>query len=1323
MKKRGHSALKASRFNPVPQILLVKFKQNVPVFGRGFVLLPVIVMIALLATVILLLSRENASSLSIARSEASVLQAAYVAEAGLAHATLQLGQNNSCTNYAHLPATPFGLHSYSATVTPDNNSPVTLSAVGNLADGSSQTLTRTNVKAFQPSTSLVLQPDSVAGKDTYIYEWQSARNFGADVNLRVENRYASSWSNALLEFDLSAIPASATVLSASLSLHQNAAAAAGGDFSVHRVTSTWEEGSMNGTNGSPNWTERKTSDAWTAPGGDFDPTAMTSISIPPGIGVYQWDIRHLAQDWISGKFANRGLAIVPASYGSNAFFSSSDSTNAANRPKLSITYACECGKPCGSVTESDELLLVVGNAAIPAMQDTAKKALTESWGYVVSLIDDNASQAEFDTAVAGSKVAYVSATVLATTLNTKLADATIGVLNESPGLVDEFGFSSDRSGANRTDINVDDNSHYITSPFPLGQRTIHTAAQPTSMLIGTLATDLEPLANADNGGWIPTLAALEKGATRHDGVPAAGRRVKLPWGGAAFDHALMNADGETIMRRAIEWAATPPSPNSINVLFVVGSVGGPGMTTEEIAHQTLIESWGHSVDIIDDGDSQAAFDAAIANNDVVFLTNDVTASSVGTKLVGATIGVVTSEVNLSDELGIASTVGWDSGTEIEINDNTHFITSAFSPELLTILSANESLAYVSGTVSPDLDSLASSSSGYGIVALEAGAAMFGGGAAAGRRVQLPWGGNGFDPNNLNADGLGILRRAIEWGAGTGSISTFETRISDGNDDSEQRTGDGYVDVSSSDLELSFDIDGSNTNLVGMRFTGIAVPQGATITNAYIQFQVDELKSGSSSLVISGQNIDNAAPFTSADFDISDRATTSASIPWVIPTWSTVGEAGPDQRTPDIASIVQEIVGRAGWSIGNSLVVMITGSGTRTAEAFEGDPGGAPLLHIEFEGSGGGGSSDPVAHWKLDESSGTIAADSVGNNDGTLVNGPIWVAGKIDGGLSFDGSNDYIDVSSLNPKLYNDFTVSAWYRSADSDVSDDEYIFEHNENFVNEVTFGPTDDGTGDRLRFGFAHGGSGTWDPHYGTSDIVDQQWHHVVGVRSGGRIKLYVDGLEETDEPDAHAGLTIAIDGDGPFIGDLPGNTEQVHGTVDDVRLYDRALSAAEILDLYDAGGGGIAPPGVFGFDTAFDSTQSNVRRLQVATQVTLPEDGTITSITAYVGGRDRIVRYAIYSDAAGEPGALQVESANILTQIGMSWISADVPATTLTAGTYWLALSFDDNLQQYAYQNGGQARYSNNRATQSGFTASWGTSTASFARNISIYATYTPQ
>ena len=179
---------------------------------------------------------------------------------------------------------------------------------------------------------------------------------------------------------------------------------------------------------------------------------------------------------------------------------------------------------------------------------------------------------------------------------------------------------------------------------------------------------------------------------------------------------------------------------------------------------------------------------------------------------------------------------------------------------------------------------------------------------------------------------------------TGAPSTVEVRVNAGSDDAEEATG-GNVELGSSDLEMVF--DGSDQT-VGMRFNGIGIPQGATITNAYIQFKVDETPSGQADLTITGQDVNDAATFSSQSNNITSRATTSASVSWPsVPPWSTVGEAGPDQQTPNIASVIQEIVDRGGWSSGNSLVLIVTGSGERVAESFNGDPGGAPLVHIEY----------------------------------------------------------------------------------------------------------------------------------------------------------------------------------------------------------------------------------------------------------------------------------------------------------------------------------------------------------------------------------------
>ncbi len=186
----------------------------------------------------------------------------------------------------------------------------------------------------------------------------------------------------------------------------------------------------------------------------------------------------------------------------------------------------------------------------------------------------------------------------------------------------------------------------------------------------------------------------------------------------------------------------------------------------------------------------------------------------------------------------------------------------------------------------------------------------------------------------------------------------DSRISASSDDAEENGDNGNVSLTSSDLELVFSSGANQT--VGMRFNNIQVPQGAQIQKAYIQFQVDEVSSDTVSLSVQGQATDNASTFTTAVGDVFTRDRTTASIPWSPPPWTVVGEAGLDQRTPDISLVVQEIVNRSGWAYGNSLALIVTGTGTRWAESFNGDASGAPLLHIEFDDGGGSSTATPTA---------------------------------------------------------------------------------------------------------------------------------------------------------------------------------------------------------------------------------------------------------------------------------------------------------------------------------------------------------------------------
>jgi hypothetical protein len=179
-----------------------------------------------------------------------------------------------------------------------------------------------------------------------------------------------------------------------------------------------------------------------------------------------------------------------------------------------------------------------------------------------------------------------------------------------------------------------------------------------------------------------------------------------------------------------------------------------------------------------------------------------------------------------------------------------------------------------------------------------------------------------------------------------SSGTLSKHIATGNDDVEESQS-GAMYMNSSDIELVNDGATYGNQKIGLRFTGITVPQGATISNAYIQFTCDETGSTATSLTIKGENVNNSAAFTTASGNVSSRAQTAASVAWSPSAWSTVGQSTTTQRTPDIKTIIQAIVNRSGWVSGNALSIIITGTGKRTAEAYEGSATQAPLLVIEY----------------------------------------------------------------------------------------------------------------------------------------------------------------------------------------------------------------------------------------------------------------------------------------------------------------------------------------------------------------------------------------
>lgn len=201
------------------------------------------------------------------------------------------------------------------------------------------------------------------------------------------------------------------------------------------------------------------------------------------------------------------------------------------------------------------------------------------------------------------------------------------------------------------------------------------------------------------------------------------------------------------------------------LLMVVGNSGA--LTADEQAFQSLVEVWGFTVTVIDDGAVQASFDAAFDVNDLVFITGDAAAANVGTKILNTALGVVIAEPDLHDEFGM--TTGGsaeDSTTDTDVADNSHIITEGFPLAALTIFQAADTVSYTTGTpasgVSVLTDRSVAGTAGALMVA-DTGATLYTG-TAAGRRATFP-GGSSFDVDNLTITGQALLRRTLQWASG------------------------------------------------------------------------------------------------------------------------------------------------------------------------------------------------------------------------------------------------------------------------------------------------------------------------------------------------------------------------------------------------------------------------------------------------------------------------------------------------------------------------------------------------------------------------------
>jgi hypothetical protein len=217
----------------------------------------------------------------------------------------------------------------------------------------------------------------------------------------------------------------------------------------------------------------------------------------------------------------------------------------------------------------------------------------------------------------------------------------------------------------------------------------------------------------------------------------------------------------------------------------------------------------------------------------------------------------------------------------------------------------------------------------------------------------------------------------------------------------------------------------------------------------------------------------------------------------------------------------------------------------------------------------------VCWWKLDEGSGTAASDTSGNgNNGTLVNSPTWTAGEINGALSFNGVNNYVSTPAIDLSSAIAVSVSLWVNRTYSNTGG-HALFESTRD-SNDSTTGfmlfPDDvsDCSGGGMLAGL-RGNAGYNLKCYAqpTSGV----WHHLVAVFDKSQsalneVSLYLDGVLQTAQAQVSSGANTNNFGTDPlYLMCRGGNGDFCSGVIDDFQVYNRALSGAEVQQLYALG------------------------------------------------------------------------------------------------------------------------------------------------------------
>ncbi len=206
---------------------------------------------------------------------------------------------------------------------------------------------------------------------------------------------------------------------------------------------------------------------------------------------------------------------------------------------------------------------------------------------------------------------------------------------------------------------------------------------------------------------------------------------------------------------------------------------------------------------------------------------------------------------------------------------------------------------------------------------------------------------------------------------------------------------------------------------------------------------------------------------------------------------------------------------------------------------------------------------------MDEGSGTTAYDTSGKgNNGALINGLGWVNGNFGKALSFDGNNDYVDVpDSASMDITGNITIEAWAKPNKLGIHQ-ALVDKHN--YPSNYGYGIgmwLNNNNKVEVEVGNGYSGTGT---STSLTTLEEGKWYHIVFAADTVKGRIYLNGI---DEPPQDQAIKVYQNAPvGVYIGKAHSTFRYIqpvvpntfNGTIDEVRIYNRALSADEISDLY---------------------------------------------------------------------------------------------------------------------------------------------------------------